>query len=92
MAVPGEPRSGDERFLHIEHSAMVSGKDPAARLLEQLESERWLDRLQQGPETALLLSRDGQLAAFPRGERVRRAVLRAGAAARAGSVPEGSIV
>jgi hypothetical protein len=60
-----ESPGGDERFLHIEHRAMVSGKNPAARLLEQLEAEHWLDRLQEGPETALLLSRDGQLAAYP---------------------------
>jgi hypothetical protein len=58
---------GGERFLHIEHRAMVRGKDPAARVLEKLEAERWLDRLQQGPETALLLSSNGQLAAFPQG-------------------------
>ncbi|HEV2148663.1 MAG TPA: hypothetical protein VGR37_14765 [Longimicrobiaceae bacterium] len=56
---------GSERFLHIEHRAMMRGKDPAARLLERLEAEQWLDRLHDGPETALLLSRDGQLAAFP---------------------------
>jgi hypothetical protein len=59
---PGER----ERFLHIEHRAMVRGKNPAARLLERLESERWLDRLHQGPETALLLSSDGQLDVFTR--------------------------
>lgn len=56
---------GGERFLHIEHRAMVGGKNPAGRLLEQLQAEQWLDRLQQGPETALLLSRNGQLAALP---------------------------
>ena len=54
-----------ERFLHIEHGAMVQGKNPAARLLKQLEDAGWLDRLQQGPETALLLSKNGQLAALP---------------------------
>jgi hypothetical protein len=54
-----------ERFLHIEHRALAQEKNTAARLLEQLESEQWLDRLQQGPDTALLLSRDGQLAAYP---------------------------
>lgn len=56
---------GGERFLHIEHRAMVRGDDPAARVMERLESEHWLDRLQKGPETALLLSGNGQLAAFP---------------------------
>jgi hypothetical protein len=55
-----------EHFLHIEHRAMIQGSDPAARLLEQLESERWLDRFDQGSETALLLSRDGQLVGLPR--------------------------
>jgi hypothetical protein len=62
---PG-PDAG-ERFLHIEHRAMVSGRNPAVRLLEQLRSERWLDRLKQGPETALLLSSDGELAEYTRG-------------------------
>jgi hypothetical protein len=57
---------GSERFLHIEHGAMASGKDPSARLLELLEAERWLDRLHTGPEKALLLSTDGQLGAYPR--------------------------
>jgi hypothetical protein len=57
---------GDERFLHIEHRAMLRGRDPAARLLERLSSERWLERLAQGAGTALLLSRDGQLVALPR--------------------------
>ena len=61
QVAPGE----SERYLHIEHRAMVQGKDPAARVLERLASERWLHRLQNGPETALLLSGDGQLAAFP---------------------------
>lgn len=59
------PESAEsERFLHIEHVAMVKGTDPAKRLLDQLASERWLDRLQS--EDALILSRDGQLAAFPK--------------------------
>ena len=57
---------GGERFLHIEHRAMIQGTDPAAQLLQKLEAEHWLDRLQQGPENSLLLSRDGQLAAFAR--------------------------
>ena len=58
---PGE----GERFLHIEHRAMVKNGSTAASLLEQLQSGRWLDRLQQGPETAVLLSHDGQLTALP---------------------------
>lgn len=56
---------GTERFLHIEHGAMVKGKDAPARLLELLETGRWLDRLHTGPEKALLLSSDGRLAAYP---------------------------
>ena len=58
---PGE----GERYLHIEHRAMVQGRDAAASLLEQLRTERWLDLLQQGPETSVLLSGDGQLTALP---------------------------
>jgi hypothetical protein len=54
-----------ERFLHIEHRAMVRDGDAAASLLQQLQAGQWLDRLQQGPETAFLLSRDGQLTALP---------------------------
>lgn len=57
---PGE----GERFLAIEHRAMVK-EGNAASLLEQLQTGRWLDRLQQGPETAVLLSYDGQLTALP---------------------------
>lgn len=60
-AGPGE----GERFLAIEHRAMVRDGDAAALLLEQLQTGRWLDRLQQGPETAVLLSHDGQLTAMP---------------------------
>lgn len=53
------------RFLHVEHRAMT--ENPTARLLELLDAERWLDRLQQGPETALVLSQDGQLSPYRRG-------------------------
>lgn len=53
------------RFLHIEHGAMVRGKDASARLLEQLGSGQWLDLLQQGPGNSVLLTRDGELTAFP---------------------------
>jgi hypothetical protein len=52
------------RFLHIEHRAMAKGRDAAARLLEQLESGRWLDRL-QAPGNAVLLTHDGELTAYP---------------------------
>jgi hypothetical protein len=57
-------RAGDqaERFLHVEHRAMARG---AGRVLRRLESQGWLDRLQRGPDAALLLSGDGRLAALP---------------------------
>ena len=55
-----------ERFLHIEHGAMVGSKDAAARLLKLLGNGRWMDLLQQGPENSVLLTRDGELTAFPR--------------------------
>jgi hypothetical protein len=53
-----------ERFLHIEHGAMMQGKDAAARLLKQLNTGAWLDLLQE--ESSVLLTRDGELTAFPR--------------------------
>ena len=53
-----------ERYLHIEHRAMVQGHDAAASLLEQLQMGGWLDLLQDA-ETAVLLSRDGRFTAFP---------------------------
>lgn len=62
QAAPGV----DERFLHIEHGAMVQGKDATARLLKQLKTGAWLDLLQDGPENSVLLTRDGELTAFPR--------------------------
>lgn len=61
-----EGPDGGARFLHIEHRAMTRGENATSRLLEQLDSERWMDRLRQGPETALLLSLDGQLSPYPR--------------------------
>lgn len=57
---PGE----GERFLAIEHRAMMK-EGNAASLLEQLQTGRWLDLLQQGPEKAVLLSANGQLTAVP---------------------------
>lgn len=60
-AGPGE----GERFLHIEHRAMVRGADATSSLLQQLQTGQWLDRLAQGPETAVLLSGDGRLTALP---------------------------
>ena len=59
-AGPGE----GERFLHIEHKAMVQGKN-AASLLEQVQAGRWLDMLQEGPNTAVLLAPDGQVTTVP---------------------------
>jgi hypothetical protein len=59
-----ESPEGEARFLHVEHKAMTHGADASGRLLGQLEAEGWLDRLQQGPETALLLSKDGQLSPY----------------------------
>ena len=59
-AGPGE----GERFLHIEHRAMVQGRGTASSLLQQLEAGRWLDLL-QASDTAVLLSDDGQLTALP---------------------------
>lgn len=59
-AGPGE----GERFLHIEHRAMVREGNTAASLLQQLQTGQWLDRL-QGTETAVLLSANGQLSALP---------------------------
>jgi hypothetical protein len=57
---PGEV----ERFLHIDHGALTGTADSAARVLNQLQSEQWLDRLQKGPATALHLSKKGVLTAF----------------------------
>lgn len=60
-------RSGaGDRFLHVEHGAMVRGPGAAAQLMERLQAGRWLDRLREGPDTALLLSRDGELAPYAR--------------------------
>ena len=56
---------GDERFLHVAHEVMVKGDDPAGELLRQLQVGQWLERLNQGPETALLLSKGGRLEAWP---------------------------
>jgi hypothetical protein len=54
-----------DRFLHIDHRAMVSGRDATARLTEQLTSSPWAERL-RGPETALLLTREGQMTSHAR--------------------------
>jgi len=57
-------RSGtgaDERFLHVSHDAMEQTTDPSRLLYRQLRVGRWLDRLADGPDTALCLSRDGHV-------------------------------
>ena len=54
---------GQDRYLHIDHRAMVGGQNTSASLLEQLQTGRWLDLLQA--ETSVLLSRNGQLTALP---------------------------
>ncbi|CAN5752413.1 hypothetical protein BH23GEM6_BH23GEM6_13100 [soil metagenome] len=50
-----------ELFLHVPRLSMTRGNDPAAALLAQLADARWLDRLQDGPETSYLLSPAGRL-------------------------------
>jgi hypothetical protein len=55
-----------ERFLHVTHDALADGDNAAPLLLQQLKTGRWLDRLQEGPETSLLLSRGGRLEAWPK--------------------------
>ena len=56
---------GSERFLHVAHDAMVQGENAAPTLLQQLRTGRCFERLHDGPETSLLLSRDGRLEAYP---------------------------
>ena len=55
-----------ERYLHISKQAMNDGDDPVGRLLGQLKKERWLDRMEDGPERAFILSPAGRLRGFPR--------------------------
>jgi len=52
-----------DRFLLLSHRAMTEGENPTARLLAQLEKERWVDRMQAGPETAFSLLPSGRLRA-----------------------------
>jgi len=57
-------RSGEgqpDRFLHLSHESMLRGANPATTLLSQLNAAGWLDRMQRGPETSFLLSRNGEL-------------------------------
>ena len=60
------PAGDAERFLHVSRRAMVEGEDPAGTLLKQLGEARWLDRLQEGPETAFVLSPAGRLRPWPK--------------------------
>jgi hypothetical protein len=54
-----------ERFLYVSHEALAHGENAAPQLLEQLEAARWLDRLNDGEETSLVLSKGGRLVATP---------------------------
>ena len=53
---------GSARFLRITHEAMTQGDVP--QLLNHLSAGRWLARLDDGPETSLLLQADGRLERF----------------------------
>jgi hypothetical protein len=55
---------GSSRFLRITHEAMTQGDDPVPQLLSNLSAGRWLARLDDGPETSLLLQADGRLERF----------------------------
>jgi hypothetical protein len=55
-----------DRFLRVSHQAMAQGENPSRLLFEQLQAGRWIERLNDGPETALLLTSGGQLRAWPR--------------------------
>lgn len=54
-----------DRFLHVAHEAMEHGANSSRQLFEQLRAGRWFERLDSGPETALRLSKDGELEAWP---------------------------
>lgn len=56
---PG-PNAG-VRFLRVTHRAMDQSDNPVPLLLEHLEAGRWLDRLNDGPETSLVLDEGGRL-------------------------------
>lgn len=57
---------GRDRFLRVTHKAMSQGENPVPMLIEQLKVGRWLDRLQEGPETSLVLFKGGRLEARAR--------------------------
>lgn len=57
-------RSGaeaNERFLHVANEAMEQTANPSRMLFKQLQAGRWLDRLEDGPDSALRLSSEGQI-------------------------------
>jgi len=56
---------GSERFLRVAHRAMTRRGDRSAAVLERLRAARWMDRLLGGPETALLLTGDGEVRTWP---------------------------
>jgi len=50
------------RFLRVSHAAMEQSEAPA--LLQHLSAGRWLARLDDGPETSLVLKSGGRLERF----------------------------
>lgn len=59
-------RSGDpDRYILISHRSMTEGRNPTATLLDQLQEARWLDRLDEGPETSFTLAANGRLRGRP---------------------------
>jgi hypothetical protein len=55
-----------DRFLRVSHRAMTQGENPSRLLFEQLQAGRWIQRLHEGPETAVLLTSGGQVRAWPK--------------------------
>jgi hypothetical protein len=55
---------GASRFLRVSHKAMDQGENPVPLLLSQLSEGRWLARLDDGPETSLVLGSGGRLDRF----------------------------
>lgn len=53
---------GATRFLRVSHAAMDQAEVPA--LLQHLSAGRWLARLDDGPETSLVLKSGGRLERF----------------------------
>jgi hypothetical protein len=50
-----------DRFLLLSHRSMTEGEDPTTTVLSQLNQQRWLDRLHEGPETHFRLAPSGRL-------------------------------